>query len=48
MLELVESTSPLVWVMGAQVMFITTTRMECDCLKGVVQVNSPVSFASAL
>ena len=29
-------------------MFITTTRMECDFLKGVVQVYSPVSPSSAL
>ena len=29
-------------------MFMTTTRMECDFLKGVVQVYSPVSPSSAL
>ena len=48
MLEFDESTRPLVCVMGGQVMFITTTRIECVFLKGVVQVYSPVSPSSAL
>ena len=47
-LEFDESTRPLVCVMGGQVMFITTTWIECVFLKGVVQVYSPVSPSSAL
>ena len=34
--------------MGGQVMFITTTWIECVFLKGVVQEYSPVSPSSAL
>ena len=46
--EFVDRTSPLVWMMTGQEMFITRMLMEWDCLKGVVQVYLPVSPSSAL
>ena len=47
MLELVEVTRPRVCRTGGQLTAATTMRMEWDCLKGVVQVYSPVSPSSA-
>ena len=45
--EKVDMTSPEVWMMGWQVIFITRILMEWDCLRGVVHVYWPVSLSSA-
>ena len=47
MLDSVDLSRPGVRKMAGQVMFMTMMLMECDCLVGVVQVNSPVSLSSA-
>ena len=40
-------TSPEVWMIGWQVIFITRILMEWDCFRGVVHVNCPVSCSTA-